>query len=290
MQRSLRTPAGPTRWIRCAGADSAERASRSGASAPPCARWHSTTPAGLATTRCSCTWSIGVAQRLLSRFTSQGLIHHDLSKACLTTTRDAIPRVILLGRLAIYGERAARLHEEIVAITARWTDRDVRGGALKPFGRSGGADVTRIAAGRARRSGSEHRPGADAGAAVARRARRHRRPGPAPDCARTRVARRRRGPVAGPRRSGESEHEGAAADAARTDYEGGKQRRPSTAAWSSTPTKIGSARPIAERGAVDSTRSSTSSNPSRSAWRPPTPSGPGASTRWGLVYLWPRTG
>ena len=78
-----------------------------------------------------------VAQRLLSRFTSQGLIHHDLSKACLTTTRDAIPRVILLGRLAVYGERAARLHEEIVAVTARWTDRDVRGGALKPFGRSG---------------------------------------------------------------------------------------------------------------------------------------------------------
>ena len=60
MQRSLRTPAGPTRWIRCAGADSAERASRSGASAPPCARWHSTTPAGLATTRCSCTWSIAL--------------------------------------------------------------------------------------------------------------------------------------------------------------------------------------------------------------------------------------
>ena len=29
------------------------------------------------------------------------------------------------------------MHEEIVAITARWTDRDVRGGALKPFGRSG---------------------------------------------------------------------------------------------------------------------------------------------------------
>ena len=78
-----------------------------------------------------------IAHRLLSRFTSQGLIHHDLSKACLTTTRDAIPRVILLGRLAIYGERAARLHEEIVAITARRTDRDVRGGALKPFGRSG---------------------------------------------------------------------------------------------------------------------------------------------------------
>ena len=34
-----------------------------------------------------------VAQRLLSRFTAQGLIHHDLSKACLTASSDSIPRV-----------------------------------------------------------------------------------------------------------------------------------------------------------------------------------------------------
>ena len=41
-----------------------------------------------------------VVQRLLGRFTAQGFVHHDLSRACLAQTSDAIPRVILLGRLA----------------------------------------------------------------------------------------------------------------------------------------------------------------------------------------------
>ncbi len=78
-----------------------------------------------------------VARRLLGRFTAQGLIHHDLSKACLTVAPDAIPRVVLLGRLAVYGPRAARLHEEIIAITARWIDPVRRRGALAPYGRIG---------------------------------------------------------------------------------------------------------------------------------------------------------
>jgi hypothetical protein len=78
-----------------------------------------------------------VAQRLLSRFTAQGLVHHDLSKACLTAAPDAIPRVVLLGRLAVYGPRAARLHEEIVPVTARWVEPENRRGALTPYGRTG---------------------------------------------------------------------------------------------------------------------------------------------------------
>ncbi len=78
-----------------------------------------------------------VARRLLGRFVAQGLIHHDLSKACLTVAHDAIPRVVLLGRLAVYGPRAARLHEEIVPVTARWIDPDRRRGKLEPFGRTG---------------------------------------------------------------------------------------------------------------------------------------------------------
>jgi len=44
-----------------------------------------------------------VAQRLLARFRSQGFIHHDLSRACLAQASDSIPRVILLGRLSLYG-------------------------------------------------------------------------------------------------------------------------------------------------------------------------------------------
>jgi len=37
-----------------------------------------------------------VVQRLLSRFTAQGLFHHDLSRACMAQTTDAVPRVLLL--------------------------------------------------------------------------------------------------------------------------------------------------------------------------------------------------
>jgi len=39
----------------------------------------------------------------------------------------------LLGRLSLYGDRASRLHDEILAVAARWTDVDVRKGALKPY-------------------------------------------------------------------------------------------------------------------------------------------------------------
>ena len=77
-----------------------------------------------------------VAQRLLGRFIAQGLIHHDLSKACLTAASDAVPRVILLGRLSVYGPRAARLHEEIVPVTARWVEPSQRNMALTPYGRA----------------------------------------------------------------------------------------------------------------------------------------------------------
>ena len=78
-----------------------------------------------------------VAQRLLSRFTSQGLIHHDLAKACLATSPTADPRVILIGRLSVYGPGASRLHEEIVPVTARWVDPERRQGSLAPFGDTG---------------------------------------------------------------------------------------------------------------------------------------------------------
>jgi superfamily II DNA or RNA helicase len=76
-----------------------------------------------------------VAQRLLARFRSQGFVHHDLSRACLAQSRDSVARVILLGRLSLYGRGAERLHEEIVPITARWTDPGQRKGPLEPYAR-----------------------------------------------------------------------------------------------------------------------------------------------------------
>jgi superfamily II DNA or RNA helicase len=75
-----------------------------------------------------------VAQRLLARFRAQGF-YRDLSRACLAQTRDAIPRVVLLGRLSLYGPGAERLHEELVPITARWIEPSQRKTTLEPYAR-----------------------------------------------------------------------------------------------------------------------------------------------------------
>jgi superfamily II DNA or RNA helicase len=72
-----------------------------------------------------------IVQRLLGRFISQGFVYDDLSRACLAQTRDAIPRVLLTGRLALYGPGAARLHEELIVVSARWTDPSIRKGPLE---------------------------------------------------------------------------------------------------------------------------------------------------------------
>jgi superfamily II DNA or RNA helicase len=76
-----------------------------------------------------------VVQRLLQRFLSQGFVHDDLSRTCIAQSRDSVPRVVLLGRLALYGPGAARLHEEIIAVTARWTDSKIRRAPLEPYER-----------------------------------------------------------------------------------------------------------------------------------------------------------
>lgn len=48
---------------------------------------------------------------------------------------DAIPRVVLLGRLSLYGHRAERLHEELVPLTARWIEPSQRQGPLRAYAR-----------------------------------------------------------------------------------------------------------------------------------------------------------
>jgi len=85
-----------------------------------------------------------VAQRLLARFRSQGFVHHDLSRACLAQTSDAIPKVVLLGRLSLYGRAAERLHEEIVAVSARWTEPSRRRRPLRRYAREAEADTMRL--------------------------------------------------------------------------------------------------------------------------------------------------
>ncbi|MGA0200878.1 MAG: helicase, partial [Prochlorotrichaceae cyanobacterium] len=73
-------------------------------------------------------------QRLLGRFLAQGFVHHELSRACVCRTRSAVPKVIVLGRLSLYGDRATRLHDEILAVAAEWIQPDQRGrGKLRPL-------------------------------------------------------------------------------------------------------------------------------------------------------------
>jgi hypothetical protein len=60
-----------------------------------------------------------------------------LSRACVVLGPGAQPRVILLGRLALYGPGAARLHEEIILVTAAWTEAGRGTQPLRPFGTRG---------------------------------------------------------------------------------------------------------------------------------------------------------
>ncbi len=83
-----------------------------------------------------------VVQRLLGRFRSQGFLHDELTRACVVRTDDPVPRVVALGRLALHGERAARLHDEILAVAAEWHDPATRGRAkLKPLGEGAKGEV-----------------------------------------------------------------------------------------------------------------------------------------------------
>jgi septum formation topological specificity factor MinE len=85
-----------------------------------------------------------VVQRLLGRFSAQGFVHHDLSRSCFAQVKDAIPRVILLGRLCLYGPGAARLHEELIPVTARWTDPMIRKGELTPYAKDAEAKTMQL--------------------------------------------------------------------------------------------------------------------------------------------------
>ena len=42
---------------------------------------------------------------------------------------------MLLGRLSLWGEGAARLHEEIVRVAARWVEPEIRKAPLRAYAR-----------------------------------------------------------------------------------------------------------------------------------------------------------
>ena len=77
-----------------------------------------------------------LVRRLLSRFLSQGF-QAGLSRISVIEGPGAQPRVVLMGRLAVYGAGAARLHEEIIPVTAIWTEAERERKPLRPLGESG---------------------------------------------------------------------------------------------------------------------------------------------------------
>ena len=66
-----------------------------------------------------------LVRRLLGRFVSAGFTG-GLDRACVFASDVASPRAVLLGRLALYGEGAARLHEEVLSVAADWRADGVR--------------------------------------------------------------------------------------------------------------------------------------------------------------------
>lgn len=81
-----------------------------------------------------------LVRRLLSRFLANGF-QSGLNRACAIRSAGAQPRAILLGRLALYGIGATRLHEEIIPITADWRDHDRDGRPLRAFAEEGAAEA-----------------------------------------------------------------------------------------------------------------------------------------------------
>ena len=79
-----------------------------------------------------------LVKRLLSRFASQGF-RASVGRITAIVGAGAQPRVVLIGRLSLFGPGARRLHEEIIPITAAWRDTRRAEAPLTPFAEVGEA-------------------------------------------------------------------------------------------------------------------------------------------------------
>lgn len=76
-----------------------------------------------------------LVKRLISRFASQGF-RTSVGRVTAIIGPGAQPRVVLIGRLSLFGPDGRRLHEEIIPVTAPW--RDIRRDSpLEPFSDTG---------------------------------------------------------------------------------------------------------------------------------------------------------
>lgn len=70
-------------------------------------------------------------QRVLGRFLAQGYSAHDLSRVTIVKSTDHLTRVIAFGRLCLYGQGAARLHDCLISVAGQWKQGQERD--IKPF-------------------------------------------------------------------------------------------------------------------------------------------------------------
>ena len=77
-----------------------------------------------------------LVKRLISRFASQGF-RSSVGRITAIVGPGSQPRVVLVGRLSLFGPGARRLHEEIIPITAAWRDTRRGESPLTPFAESG---------------------------------------------------------------------------------------------------------------------------------------------------------
>ncbi|MBX3270370.1 MAG: DISARM system SNF2-like helicase DrmD [Sandaracinaceae bacterium] len=72
-------------------------------------------------------------QRITQRFLAQGYGAHDLGRVTIVKNRhDSLTRVIAFGRLSLFGAGAARLHDRLLSVGARWIEG--KEDELRPFG------------------------------------------------------------------------------------------------------------------------------------------------------------
>ncbi|MCA9544392.1 MAG: hypothetical protein KC613_08375, partial [Myxococcales bacterium] len=63
-----------------------------------------------------------LVKRLLARFRAQGFAAHDLERVTLMhTPGESVRRVVLLGKLSLFGHGATRLHEEVLLVAGQWS-------------------------------------------------------------------------------------------------------------------------------------------------------------------------
>jgi ERCC4-related helicase len=83
-----------------------------------------------------------LVKRLISRFASQGF-RAKVGRITAIVGPNQSPRVVLIGRLSLFGPGARRLHEEIIPITAAWRDTRRADNPLTPFAEGGEATTVK---------------------------------------------------------------------------------------------------------------------------------------------------